>query len=236
MEGGFMLGMVKRAIKKRVEEHVRTSIDNLSRDISYELQLIARHESAVFVIEHLSGTRAFPNKRTLLEYCLSEVRIQGICCEFGVAAGKSINHISQAISPGTVHGFDSFQGLPEDWRSGFEKGHFTQIAGIPKVSDNVQLHVGWFDQTIPEFSRAFTGPASFFHVDCDLYGSTKIVFDCLGDRLVAGSIILFDEYFNYSGWNDHEHKAFMEYVNASGKKFEYIGYNRTGEQVAVRIV
>ena len=231
-----MLKAIKSAIKKRVDEHVKTAIDNHSRDLSYQLQLMARQESAGFVIEHLSGARPFQDKRSLLEYCLKEVSVRGLYCEFGVATGKSINQIARLISPEVVHGFDSFQGLPEDWRSGFEKGHFIQGDGIPKVEENVRLHVGWFDKTVPEFSREFSGPASLFHIDCDLYFSTRIVFDSLGERLLPGSVLLFDEYFNYSGWKEHEHKAFLEYADQSGKKFEYIGYNQKGEQVAVRMI
>ncbi len=233
---GPMLKAIKSAIKKRVDEHVKTAIDNHSRDLSYQLQLLARQESAGFVIEHLSGARFFQDKRSLLEYCLKEVSVCGLYCEFGVATGKSINQIAKIISPEVVHGFDSFQGLPENWRSGFEKGHFIQGDGIPKIEENVCLHIGWFDKTVPEFSREFPGPASLLHIDCDLYVSTRIVFDFLGDRLLPGSILLFDEYFNYSGWKEHEHKAFLEYVDQFGKKFEYIGYNQKGEQVAVRMI
>jgi hypothetical protein len=55
------------------------------------------------------------------------------------------------------------------------------------------------------------------------------------DRLVAGSVLLFDEYFNFPGWEQHEHKAFTEFIERTGHDFEYLAYNRLHEQVLVRL-
>ena len=79
------------------------------------------------------------------------------------------------------------------------------------------------------------GPISLLHVDCDLYSSTKTIFDRLNDWIVPGTIIVFDEYFNYSGWELHEFKAFQEFREANRLSYEYIGLAPTGQQVAVRI-
>jgi hypothetical protein len=54
-------------------------------------------------------------------------------------------------------------------------------------------------------------------------------------RIHAGTVIVFDEYFNYPGWQNHEHKAFLEFLDASGHGCRYIAYNKLGEQVAVVI-
>lgn len=45
-------------------------------------------------------------------------------------------------------------------------------------------------------------PLAFGHCDADLYSSTKDVFDALGDRIVTGTILQFDEFFNYPGWRE----------------------------------
>ena len=71
------------------------------------------------------------------------------------------------------------------------------------------------------------------HVDCDLYSSTKTVLDALAGRIRAGTVIVFDEYHNFPGWREHEHKAFMEFCEAFHVDFEYISYNNL--QAAVRI-
>ena len=73
------------------------------------------------------------------------------------------------------------------------------------------------------------------HVDCDLYSSTATVLQQVGPRLVPGSVVCFDEYWNYPGWQDHEHRAWQEYVEASGIRFEYATYTSNDEQVAMRV-
>ena len=105
---------------------------------------------------------------------------------------------------------------------------------MPRVRSNVVLHKGWFDQTLPIWLKQNVGPISFAHIDCDLYSSTKTIFDLLGRRLTKGSIVVFDEYFGYPNWQAHEFKAFREFVEANGISYDYIGYARI--QTAIRIV
>ena len=78
-------------------------------------------------------------------------------------------------------------------------------------------------------------PIAFLHIDCDIYSSTKEVFEILGDRIVSGTIIVFDEFYNYPGSENHEFKAFHEFLQKSGKKARYIAFNQYFEQAAVRI-
>eukprot|EP01040_Poterioochromonas_malhamensis_P006366 gene6366-6859_t len=146
--------------------------------------------------------------------------------EFGVFRGSTINYISSHTS-GEVYGFDSFLGLPEKWRDGFDKGAF-HMGHLPSVHANVRLLKGWFNETLPRFLRD-THPKkiSFIHIDCDLYSSTKYVFDLVKDRLSAGSVIVFDELLNYPGFDGDrgELKAFYEFVTENAVKFEWIGMN-----------
>ena len=102
----------------------------------------------------------------------------------------------------------------------------------------MKLHKGWFDQSVPVWAKDHPGPIAFAHMDADLYSSTKCVLDLLGDRIVPGTVLQFDEYFNYPGWKEGEYKAFMEFVASRGVKFEYIGYAAGGnaQQAAVRIL
>jgi len=78
---------------------------------------------------------------------------------------------------------------------------------------------------LPPFVESHRGPAAFVHIDCDLYSSTATVFEHLGPRIVPGSVLVFDEYFNYPNWKAHEHKAFEEFKARSGLTFRYIGYS-----------
>ncbi len=58
-----------------------------------------------------------------------------------------------------------------------------------------------------------------------------------GDRMYLDSrdIAITPGILCYGGWEDGEYKAFMEYVAAKGRTFDYVGYVRTGGQVAVRL-
>ena len=74
------------------------------------------------------------------------------------------------------------------------------------------------------------------NIDCDLYSSTKDIFDALHERVVAGTVIVFDEYVMNSNWQLDEFKAFKEAVDTFGWKFEYLGISLVSKQAAVRIV
>ena len=78
-------------------------------------------------------TAPFRNKYDLLSAALKAVKLNnGLYCEFGVHSGSTINHIAEQVN-GPVYGFDSFEGLPEDWRPGVEKGNFRMDA-LPEGS------------------------------------------------------------------------------------------------------
>ena len=127
-----------------------------------------------------------------------------------------------------------FSGLPEDWRTGFEKGVFAQPH--PDVSENVELLQGLFVDTIPPFlSSTAHQNVSFIHIDCDLYSSTKTIFNLLGDRIVPGTVIVFDEYLGYPSWQQHEYRAFQEYVAANQVRYRYLGFASSHTSVAVLI-
>jgi predicted O-methyltransferase YrrM len=196
-------------------------------------RIMAAMDTANFVRESMPLAPIYSRKGLLHQAALKESNPDGLFLEFGVASGSSINFLAEQIGDRLIHGFDSFEGLPESWTSKFQKGHFAQP--VPEVRENVRLHVGWFDASLPDFLKETPGHVSFLHVDCDLYSSTKTIFDLLGDRITEGSVIVFDEYFNYPTWRDHEHKAFMEFVEKRKLSFDYIGAVHSSKQVAVKI-
>ncbi len=59
--------------------------------------------------------------------------------------------------------------------------------------------------------------------------------DLCGPRLRAGSIVHFDEFFNFPGWKRHEYRAWTEYVERTGVEYEYEAYTYNDNQVTVRI-
>jgi hypothetical protein len=81
---------------------------------------------------------------------------------------KTINYISKFTNR-KVYGFDSFEGLPEKWRDGFDKGAFNRNGNLPKVNSNVKLIKGWFNHTLVNFIQKHNKKISFIHMDADLY-------------------------------------------------------------------
>src|SRR5580704_12612849 len=206
-------------------------------DSSYNLLdaafLRAAFESAEYYQTHMRTAAAFGTDLDLLTRALSWADRNGAVLEFGVSEGRSLRHIAQHWD-GPVHAFDSFEGLPEDWRTNYPKGTFSG----PPPSDlpvNVSLHVGWFSETLGPFAAALSDAVSLLHVDCDLYSSTACVFSHMAAHIKAGCILVFDEYFNYPRWQDDEYRAFKEFIAQSGLGYQYLGFVPSHQQVCVQI-
>jgi hypothetical protein len=212
-------------------------LDIDARNTARELKRRALHETCDYIEKHMSLVNSgFENRFELLEYAIGETRnVDGLWLEFGVYQGNTINFIAERAKTLPVYGFDSFEGNPEDWRSEYKKGAFA-LETPPQFPDTISILRGFFRDTIPGFLETHKRNLVFVHIDCDLYSSAKIIFDIAGQRFINGTIIVFDEYFNYPGWKNHEFRAFMEFIESSKKKYEYIGYVYKHSQVAVRII
>lgn len=210
-----------------------------SIDIDYTAKRLASESSARFVIENMRQARNFQCDYDLHEWAVSQTNAEllsrGMVLEFGVATGRTLNHFAKLIPGKTIHGFDGFSGLPENWNWNFSAGHFKRTM-LPSVRKNCRLVVGWFDQTLNKFLKDKPQPVALLHIDCDLYSSTKYVLNELKDRIVPGTIIVFDEYLNFPGWEQDEHRAWSEFVQANNVKFEYLGFVSKHQQVVLRVV
>lgn len=160
-----------------------------------------------------------------------EVLQGGYILEFGVATGRSIRHWAKLFPTHDIWGFDGFEGIYEAW-NGLPTGHFAQP--LPKVPPNVKLVVGRFDATLPGWCKQHRGFASLIHIDCDLYSATRDVFRHMKPYIDSGTVIVFDEYWNYPGWQQHEFRAWQE----TDISYEYIGRVHGGnyQPVAVRVL
>jgi hypothetical protein len=192
----------------------------------------AAQESVEFIERHMCNARSFEDRFQLLRFSIASTTVEGLWCEFGVYKGESINQIA-CLSDRVIHGFDSFEGLPEYWKHDVGKGAF-KVDKLPTVRSNVRLHKGWFSATLPAFLSECQEQIAFLHVDADLYSSTKTIFDLLAERILVGTVIQFDEFFNYPGWQQGEYRAFQEFVASHSIGFEYLGYTPF-RQVAVKI-
>lgn len=209
-------------------------------DLDFELQTMARREAALYVREHMAAATMYGDRWELLEAAVGEAPPEGLFLEFGVEKGASANFIAERLNGqigATLHAFDSFEGLPEAWQGTLEtRGSFGLGGAVPKLLPNIAVHKGWFADTLPEFcQRSQNARISLLHIDCDLYSSTSTVLAHAGALLQPGSIVVFDEYFNYHGWQNHEFKAWQEFVAARCLKYAYRGFCARGGHVFLRV-
>jgi hypothetical protein len=162
----------------------------------------------------------------LLAHTLA-LKPQGIALEFGVGGGDSLRLIAAHMP---VIGFDSFQGLPEDWRAGYPKGMFAQPE--PPIVQNATIVVGLFQDTLPTYPFDDLD-IGLLHLDADLFSSTKTVLEHVGPHLKPGCYIVFDEWFGYDGSDQHEQKAWREYADATGISWTVVGHSE--QAWAIRI-
>jgi hypothetical protein len=153
--------------------------------------------------------------------------------EFGVYTGTSINFFSKHVN--TIYGFDSFEGLKEDW-AGYElqKGYFSLNKKLPKLNKNVIPIVGWAQDTLVPFLEKHKPEVNFLHLDMDTYESTKFVLEKIKPYLVKNCIIAFDELYNFSGWEVGEYKALKETFNDN--EYKYVCFRLDGTQAAIQII
>lgn len=234
-----LLDVVERQRREIAELHtfVRGLELRMRRDLFYASEVEAAAQSAEFAEEMMPQAPTFHIPHATLRFALGEVSIRGMALEFGVAGGTTLEIIAEKLGQEkditVVAGFDVFSGLPEAWRTGFPKGLFEQEV-IPEVP-GAQIVPGLFEDSLPGFLKGHHEKIAFLHLDADLYSSTVTVLDLVADRLAVGTVIVFDEYFNFPGWRNHEYRAWTEFVARTGTEFDYLGYTVDNEQVVVRI-
>ncbi len=222
---------VARQEADRVVAAVRDVEYQARHDIHAEAERHALRTTERFVREHLLTVRTFPHRIDTLGYALAHAPDKGLALEFGVGAALKV--IAEARGGVDVFGFDSFEGLPEDWRPNRLAG-YCRSDRVPEVA-GAEVVPGWFEDTLPKFFAEHSGEIAFLHLDADVYTSTVTALEHVGPRLRPGSVVLFDEYFNYPGWEVHEHLAWREFVTRHRVSFEYLCFTYNDEQLAMRV-
>lgn len=199
----------------------------------HQLRERALADTVDYIEQHMANAMIMADEYAVLRYAAEHIEFDGLCMEFGVRTGSTLNFIAKRHAERRFHGFDSFEGLPEEW-SGWiqEKGIFA-MDGLPTVESNIELVVGRFDQSLPDFLTTNAGSVAFMHIDSDLYASAKTALDALHTRIRPGTIIVFNEYFNYPNWRQHEYRAFAEFCTTYGVRYEYLCWGKF--EVAVRV-
>jgi hypothetical protein len=173
-----------------------------------------------FTFEHLTGMREGIWDAVTKRICERKV----LYLEFGVAEGSSMSYWSQALKhpESYLHGFDSFEGLPESGGP-WAKGAFSTGGAIPKFEDpRIRLFKGWFEQVLPTYTLP-PHEVLVLNMDADLYSSTIYVLRRLRPHIHPGTFVYFDDFF----CPEHEPLAFQEFLNESGLKFKGVAAQRT---------
>jgi hypothetical protein len=145
--------------------------------------------------------------------------------EFGVYNGSSMRFWSSQLKHGEskLHGFDSFEGLPEDFGTFLSKGTFTTGGRLPQIDDSrVQFFKGWFHETLPNYTVP-DHDILILNLDADLYSSTICVLRYLRPWIVPGTFVYLDDMH----YPDHEGQAFHEFMSETNRKFRPICANRS---------
>lgn len=181
--------------------------------------------------------KIIPSKIKHLEFAASFAK-DGHVLEFGVRNARTFTPLTNYFHDRTIYGFDSFEGLPEKWVMSSTKtepkGRFT-VDYLPQVPENGKLVKGWFDDTLPIWIKEHKGSVAFLHIDSDLYSSCKTVLTQLNDRIVAGTVIVFDELCDwenktrYKNWREGEWKALNEWTKKYNRKVKVLARTHLAE-------
>lgn len=177
-------------------------------------------------IEHFADLpEAHADDLQALLWCLACAELPGDIAEFGVFEGRGLRAMANHQPLRTLHGFDSFLGLPQDWvwsqDSTYAKGHFSTgvLPTLAAQHHNIRIHPGFFDVSLPVWKSTLAQPVALLHIDADLYSSAKYVLDVLNDAIVPGTVIVFDELADwknsgiYPEWEQGEWRALKEWMH-----------------------
>lgn len=192
----------------------------------------ANQRSVEFIEKNGRGSLLFSRKERLWDFAASKIPNEGLIIECGVWKGRSINHMAKLFPERFLHGFDSFEGLSEDWAGvNHSAGHFDLGGVLPAVGSNVTLHKGWVDDTLTPFLAKNPDPIAYLHVDTDTYSPARTILQATAHRLVPGSVVVFDELIGYPNWEEGESKALSECWNPDA--YEFIAFSDM--QAAIKI-
>lgn len=166
------------------------------------------------------GPRIEGDRHAVLRFAISVATAGpdvGWGVEFGVAKGHSLALIARRMP---AVGFDSFEGLPEDWRPGFPRGRFA--CRQPHVK-GAEIVAGRFADTLPRFNWAAHRPG-LVHIDCDLHSSTATALRYIGPHLRPGCVLVFDEWHGYPGCEIHEQLAWRNAAVTPSLRWRVLGH------------
>jgi len=186
-------------------------------------------------VRALQRAPRFPERLEMYEW-LNREWLKGAAVdylEFGVFEGESLRSWCRfnQNTGSRFFGFDSFEGLPEDWTPNKPAGTFR--TDLPSIDDpRCQLVKGLFQDSLYPFLDGFRPHGRLVvHIDSDLYSSALFCLAALNRWLVPGSLVIFDEFWDL----ENEFAAFCDWSRASYKQCAGIASTSLNRQVAVTV-
>jgi hypothetical protein len=200
----------------------------LSRWQLYKLQAFVNH----LKLGRWMRDHGFHFDRTVLDrwevFDVIASRVQGervLYLEFGVYTGETTRYWSNKLlqPDARLHGFDSFEGLPEEWADHAPGKIFNASGQVPIIADpRVQFFKGWFDQVLPNYVVP-EHDLLIMIMDADLYSSTSCALHHMRRYVRPGTLIYFDEMHHV----EHEPRAFDEFMRKNSLTFRPVCADRT---------
>ncbi len=152
--------------------------------------------------------------------------------EFGVWRGIAFGYLIKTFKSG--YGFDTFEGLPEDWHQEKE-GKYSSDGNIPKI-DGGEFIKGKFEDTLPKFFSEPRPLASVINFDADLYSSTITALNFSKPVVDSKTILIFDEFLINPKWEQDEYRALNEFCENNNYTYDVLAISFFTKQVAVRLI
>jgi O-methyltransferase len=219
--------MATMGIRLRLFKRLLTIVGaTLSAHTLHQLQMVVNYmKLGRWMAENdFRVERRVPDRYAVFGAVAEQVRDkQVLYLEFGVYTGTSMRYWSRALKrpESRLHGFDSFEGLPEDFDldgGPYPKGAFDRRGEIPLIDDSrVQFFKGWFSEVLPTYQLP-KHEVLVIVLDADLYSSTVYVLRYLRPFITPGTFIYFDDMSR----PDHEPRAFKDFMKESERRFRLI--------------
>ena len=232
-------GSVARQIVEDVAHNrlnLAPALRSVFKNIRVAAQLRAATSSAEWLHRNADRAPTYDRRNEMLEALFPFVPAEGDLAEFGVHTGAITVFVRPRFADRRYHAFDSWRGVPEAMSLRRKKFFFDLNGVVPKLPPDAIIHSGWFHETIPKWREQFDAPIAFAYIDCDLYESVCTVLEGLTDRIRAGTILVFDSWYNFPNWEEHSPKASEEWMQRHGIRMEPIGVTTMDHSVAFRIV
>lgn len=188
----------------------------------------AVQRSAEYIQRYLPETLLFPSREHLWKYAVTLLSENTRVIELGVYKGYSINRIAAySIGKGIdVWGFDTFEGLTENWfGTRFHGGAYSNSGVVPKTHKNVVIQQGCISETLPLFLKSNDRSISLIHMDLDTSETTSRALEELSEVITRSAYIIFDQYHGYPAYEVGEQAAWKKYAENNNVSWRYLAFS-----------